>query len=610
MLASRLTLTILLLCLTLTAGLGGARAQERPITRLRTVAQRPDSPRISARQNVVVVGVGILPFKNSLGDAELQALGGGISDSLTNALKSSASLTVADTETVGEAARRVAEGGSAGGDAGALNVARLLGLRMIVVGSYQRVGRELRVDARVLSVDLNRPLSGPPINATQPYPDGYSELLNQLAQALTNAMQIPLRPDESADMEGALRGVPPLRAQELYNQGLADMRQGTKAGLESAVRRFTQATALDPNFALAYAAKATAEAELYKFARGDGSDASALARVALTDAATASEKAPNSGTGHLALARVHNALGNYPEAEAAARKALQRWPRDAGARFELGRARGRGRLTPNEDLRLAFNLQPGLALSLPELPKVLVKNERDHDLVVTFSQRGGRGNPPVSVSAQSSRIVALLPGAYRITARGPDGDELLERNMEAGEEYALVFAAFDSSFVVRNIGRIAADVQIRGPRNVDLPLPPGAEKTVHVPAGQYTVSLSGANARSVSKTYDIGGGEEQGIDVIIRRRGPEIVTEEPAVVENSTFIITNTGRIPATVKVRGPKSLSFPVGAGGSKRIDVPAGEYLILVYAKGQLVGEYSYTLGEGEEYEYQFVVVLRRSR
>lgn len=608
MLASRLISTILSFCLTPVAGLGGASAQKRPATRPRTVAPRTDSPSAPARQNVIAVAVGVLPFKNALGDAELDALGGGIADSLTNALKSSASLTVADTEMVGEAARRAAEEGGAGGDAGALSLARLLGLRMIVVGSYQRVGRDLRVEARVLSVDLNRPLSGPPIYVTRPYPDGYSELLNQLAHALTNAMQVPLTPDESADIKGALRGVPPLRAQELYDLGLADMRAGTKAGLESAVRQFTQAVDLDPNFALAYAARAAAEAQLYQLAGDD--DREALRREALNDAAKASEKAPNSGAGPVALARVHNALGNYAEAEAAARKALQRWSRDAGARFELGRARGRGRLTPNEDIRLAFALQPGLALSLPSLPKVLVKNERDHALVVTFRQHGGVSNPPVSIGPHSSRIVALLPGAYRITARGPESDELIEESMEAGSEHALVFAAYDSSFVVRNIGRVAADVQIRGPRNFDLALPPGAEKQVHVPAGQYTVFLGGANVRSVSETYDIGSGEELGVDVIIRRGGPEIVEEEREAVENSTFIITNTGRVPATVQVRGPKSLSVSVGARGSKRINVPAGEYSFLVYAKGQLVGEKSYTLGVGEEYEYKFEVVIRRSR
>jgi tetratricopeptide (TPR) repeat protein/TolB-like protein len=607
MFAIRLTSTILSFCLTLATCSGGVRAQKRPTVRPRTVAPRA-TQQTPASRNVVAVAVGVLPFKNSLGDAALDALGGGIADSLTNALKSSASLTVADTEIVGAAVLRAPKEAGAGGDAGALNVARFLGLRMIVVGSYQRVGGQLRVEARVLSVDLNRPLSGLPIQVTQPYPDGYSELLNQLAHTLMNAMQVPLTPDESADIKGALRGVPTLRAQALYDRGLAEMREGTEAKLKSAIRLFTQAVALDPNFALAHAAKATADLELYQLVGGVGRDA--LAREALNDAVTASEKAPNSGSGQVALARVHNALGNYPEAEAAARKALQRWPRDAGARFELGRARGRGRLTPNEDLRLAFNLQPGLALRLPGLPKVLVKNERDHALVVTFSQRGGGSYAPVSVGAYSSRIVALLPGDYRITARGPDGDELIEKNMEAGSEYALVFAAYDSSFVVKNIGRVTAHVQIRGPRNIDLPLPPSAEKKVHVPPGQYTVTLSGANVRSVSKTYDIGSSEEVGIEVIIRRGALQIIEEEPEPVESSTFIITNIGRIAATVQVRGPKSFSVPVGAGVSKRLSVPAGEYLLLVHARGQLIGEYPYTLGAGEEHEYKFEVFLRRSR
>jgi TolB-like protein len=608
MLASRLTSTTLSFFLTLATGLSGARAQERPTTRPGTVARQVGSTRVAARPNVVAVAIGVLPFKNALGDAELEALGGGISDSITNALKSSASLTVADTEMVEEAARRAAEGGGVGGDRRALNVARLLGLRMIITGSYQRVGQQLRVEARVLSVDLDRPLSGPPINITQPYPGGYSELLNRLARALTNTMQVTLTADSSDGVEGALRGVPSLRAQELYDQGLADMRAGTKAGMESALRRFAQATALEPNFALAYAAKAKAELEIYPL--DDGATRDARAREALTDATKAAEKAPDSGTGQVALARVHNALGNYQEAEEAARKALLRWPRDADAYFELGKARGRGRLTPNEDMRLAFELQPGLALRLPELPKVIVKNERDNDLVVTFRQRGGGGNPPVSVGAHSSRLVALLPGAYSITARGPDGDELVERDMKAGEEYAVVFAAFDSSFVVKNVGGVAASVQIRGPRNIDLALPPGAEKSVAVPDGQYTFTLGGANARPMSKTYDIGTGEEQGIDVTIRRGRPEIVVREPEAVETSTFIITNTGQVPATVQVRGPKNLSVLVGAGGSKRVAVPAGDYSILVYARSQLVEQYSYTLGESEEYEYKFVVVIRRSR
>ena len=131
-----------------------------------------------------------------------------------------------------------------------------------------------------------------------------------------------------------------------------------------------------------------------------------------------------------------------------------------------------------------------------------------------------------------------------------------------------------------------------------------------MPAGQYTLTLGGTNVRSVLETYDIGSSEELRVDIIIRRGRLEMVEVEPEIVEDSTFIVTNTGQVPATVKARGPKSLTVSVGAGGSKRINVPAGGYSFLVYAKGKLVGEESYTIGVGEEYEYKFEVVIRRFR
>lgn len=590
-------LTIVVLSLSLVPLCLGRAAAQR--------ASAPPRPRPPAQ-----VSVGVLPFTNVLNDAELASLGGGISHSLTNALKSSAALTVADAEVVAEAARRPAAGGGARGDAGALELARLLGLRMVVVGSYQRVGRTLRAEAYVLSVDLDRPLSGPPLRVAQPYPDGYSDLLDQLAQGLVGALEVPLTPVESEGIRGAARGAPRPRAQALYDSGLAEARKGTKEGLMSAVRLLEQAVALDPNFALAYAAKAEAELELLKFAQAGGREADDLGRAALADARAASARAPTSGAGPLAEARVHNARGNYAEAEEAARTAARRWPGDAAARLELGRARGRGRLTPNPDVQAALASQPWLALRLPGLPKVLVRNERDEALVVTFTPRGtGAGYPPVGVPAHSSRIVAVLPGDYRVTARGPDGDELREATLEAGREYDLLYTSYNSSFDIHNVGRVTADVQIRGPRNVDLSLRADGKEMIPVPAGEYTVTLSGANVRPVSETYQMGEGDKKEIDVKIIRGVVRMSTREPpAPVGRSAFLVTNTGGIPATIRFTGPKSFSVTVGGYASRRVDAPPGEYTISVIARGQQLRQDFYTLGDDEEYVYRFVVVIRR--
>src|SRR5688500_5560602 len=100
----------------------------------------------------------VLPFRNALvrqtsRDAEeVAALGEGIADSLTNALKTMPTISVIDSEIVLRAAARFPGTEISVKDEDAIQVAESLSAQIIIVGSFQLVRDHLHVDARLLTL--------------------------------------------------------------------------------------------------------------------------------------------------------------------------------------------------------------------------------------------------------------------------------------------------------------------------------------------------------------------------------------------------------------------------------------------------------------------------
>jgi tetratricopeptide (TPR) repeat protein len=251
-------------------------------------------------------------------------------------------------------------------DADALRIGQRLANQMIVAGSFQRLGTQLRIDARILSIALNRALPMQPINVTVSYPENYSEALNQLAERVIAALQVPVNSQESASLKETLQSTRSAQAYQFYLRGVQQMRNGTAEALAQAIQWFGQALNQDSNYSLAYAAKAEAEARLAELKQAAGQDTRRLGEEAVHDGLQAVTRAPNIGKNHLALARAHSAVGNYEAAASEARQATRLWPSDAVAYERLARALSYGKLTSNVELKRALQLQPGLALILPE----------------------------------------------------------------------------------------------------------------------------------------------------------------------------------------------------------------------------------------------------
>ncbi len=518
---------LLVFSLTLSFGLGLRSANAQRTSRERRArAGGATVNKAATRDNAAPVSVAVLPFSNSPQDPETATLGTGIADSLTNALKSVSVLTVLDMDVIAEAAAQFSQ--NTNRDDAVLEIGRRLGVQILIVGSYQRFGNQIRVDARLLSVNLNRPLPGEAINVTASYPDEYSALLNQLAVRVTDAMRVNVGRAESNRMQETLNNTSSLEAQTLYIQGLESMREESAGALGRAIDLFAAAIAKDSNYALAYAAKADAESRLYEVEQSTGPEAASLGRDALRDATSAVNKAPNSGRGYRALARAQRALGNYSAAAASAQRAIERWPNDASAYLELARARGQGRLIRSAALDRALQLQPGLVLLLQEFPKVLIMNNSSYDLRVQFIPSSGAPYPIAQVAPNSMRIVALLPGQFEVVAQNSLGEKRESYNFEAGQEYKLIYNIIheeialqpgDATLIFENTERFTVRVQVSGVQNLSFVVSGGQTKSFQLPPGTYTITvIPGARrVRTATESYTLEAGGEQVIRYYVRR---------------------------------------------------------------------------------------------
>lgn len=489
--------------------------------RRRSSTASADSPRRAP------ISIAVLPFRNSLrrrsadkeleprrsDDDETTVLGDGIADSLANALKSVAGLAVVDMDIVWKAAEEFPEVDMGGKDSDALLVGSKLAAQIIVAGSFHRFGNQIRIDARILVVDTSKSLPAQAINVTGVYPDAYSNTLNELAIKMLTRLRVPLSRLETEYVREAFESTRSPKAYQMYDRGVRQARAGGEDGLSKAIQLFTEALKIDPRCSIAFAARAEARVRLAEIKRAACEDTRSLIEAALTDATEAINAAPNLGRGHVALADVNTASGNYDAAAVAAQRATRLWPSDAGAYLGLSKALGRGEFVRNQAMDRALRLQPGLALLLPQLPKLLVENKSDYALNVQFVPRSGPRYPDYRVAPGSTRVVALFPGEYRVVVQSQIGSLEEQHTFEADKDYKLTYTATTfpiATFTFENDCEVPVTIRVSGPTTTYLVIGPQGSKTVEVAPGKYLVV---ARARGLTKSdwYALEAGDEESI---------------------------------------------------------------------------------------------------
>jgi TolB-like protein/Flp pilus assembly protein TadD len=208
-------------------------------------------------------------------------------------------------------------------------VGQQLRAAFVLTGSVRRAGSRLRINAQLIDTATDFPLWSE--RSDREMQDVF-EVQDEIARKIAEALRITLSPQEQEEL--AAKPTDNLQAYDLYLRAKSYARRYTRQDLEFAVQMFDNAVALDPEFALAYAAMANACSQHhYNYGRDP---------VWMNRAVAAAQKAsalqPRLPEAHVAQAWVLYASGQHNEAIRLVKQAIELKRDCEGAYYLLGRA--------------------------------------------------------------------------------------------------------------------------------------------------------------------------------------------------------------------------------------------------------------------------------
>jgi serine/threonine protein kinase/tetratricopeptide (TPR) repeat protein len=258
--------------------------------------------------------IAVLPFANASKDPEMDYLGEGISEEVTNSLSRLPDLQVMARSVVAHYKSRQDDPQGVGRD---------LHVDAVLTGRVAEHGSELDVESELVDVSTGAQLWG----------KRYTRNANDaslLQAAITGDVASRLHPQLSTTERDSLAkvGTRDAEAYRLYLKGRLRFEQGSDEDEKAAVDSFEKAIARDPNYAVAYAGLADAYA-MHGYFEFSGREAFDKARSAAKRALELDSQIPES---HSSLALVDFLyFWNFAEAEQEIRQALTLDPNSAYA---------------------------------------------------------------------------------------------------------------------------------------------------------------------------------------------------------------------------------------------------------------------------------------
>jgi non-specific serine/threonine protein kinase len=199
----------------------------------------------------------------------------------------------------------------------------------VLAGSLRRAGNRLRINTQLVDTRTDFPLWSERYDREM---KDVFEVQDEIARKIAEALRITLSPQEQEAI--AAKPTDNLQAYDLYLRGKSYARRVTRQDLEFALQMLQNAVALDPKFALAYAAIANVCAQHhYNYGRDpiwmERAEAASAQATALN---------PDLPEALVAQAWVLYAGGRHDEAIRFARQAIDRKRDCEGAYYLLGRA--------------------------------------------------------------------------------------------------------------------------------------------------------------------------------------------------------------------------------------------------------------------------------
>ncbi len=281
-------------------------------------AQHPPAP-----PAVDANAVAVLDFTNVSGDADAAWLCSGIAETVSADLGALGRFRVVDRWRVLDAARR------SGG--GLHEVAAALGVRLAVVGGFQRIGDRVRITARVVDVASGEALADAKV-------DGQLGDIFALQDRVVAQFAGDLGVAASAETARRHRETSSLEAYRAVTEGWLKIETLDVRELPRAIDDFERAVSIDEHYALAYTGLATAEFASYESTRSDTEPARAQLDRAIAHGRRAVELDDGLAEAHGTLALILVSAWDTPSAVRAARRAVAIEPGNWRHLFRLGHA--------------------------------------------------------------------------------------------------------------------------------------------------------------------------------------------------------------------------------------------------------------------------------
>jgi TolB-like protein/Tfp pilus assembly protein PilF len=268
--------------------------------------------------------IAVLPLANESGEASQQYFSDGISEDLITALAQFPGLKVIGRSSAFQFRDSKEDSRSIGAK---------LGVAHLLEGSVRRAGEMVRVSAELIdTTDGSAQWSE---RYDRPYKDLFA-LQDEITRAVTGALKTKLLPGEHAAEQSERAPSGSLEAYNAMLEGEFHGSRGTEADLRKAIEFLTQATELDPHYALAWSKLAGTWSDLSAaYLEGaPAQEAYAKAREAVDRALALS---PDLAAAHMARGSLLlEADFDWRGAEAEFRRALVLAPNDGAAKFQLG----------------------------------------------------------------------------------------------------------------------------------------------------------------------------------------------------------------------------------------------------------------------------------
>jgi serine/threonine protein kinase/Tfp pilus assembly protein PilF len=188
--------------------------------------------------------VAVLYFENLSGAKEDEYLRDGITEDVITELSKIRGLNIFSRPTVLTFRDKQVTPGQVG---------QQLGAAYVLTGTLRRAGARLRISAQLVDTHTDFPLWSERFDREM---KDVFEVQDEMARRIAEALRVTLSPEELEAL--AIKPTENLQAYDLYLRGKRYARRQTRQDLEFALQMFENAVAIDPSFALAYAASANA----------------------------------------------------------------------------------------------------------------------------------------------------------------------------------------------------------------------------------------------------------------------------------------------------------------------------------------------------------------